>query len=106
MKDVSKKDWKLYRERIPEWQENYMERLCREYMELLNSNEDASKRFWTLEERIKKDKKHPGVMIELSRSEMIWDLARLIQLDVITEDDLDGFSEELIEEVRAIIHRG
>ena len=75
-------------------------------IELLNSNEDASKRFWTLEERIKKDKKHPGVMIELSRSEMIWDLARLIQLDVITEDDLDGFSEELIEEVRAIIHRG
>ena len=106
MKDVSKKDWKLYRERIPKWQENYMERLCREYIELLCSKEDASKRFWTLEERIKKDKKHPGVMIELSRSEMIWDLARLIQLDVITEDDLDGFSEELIEEVRAIIHRG
>ena len=106
MKDISKKDWKLYREKIPGWQERYMERLCRDYIELLSSKDYASKRFWELESRIKKDKKNPGVMIELSKSEMIWDLARLIQLDVITEDDLDGFSEELIEEVRAIIHWG
>lgn len=33
--EVSKKDWKLYREKIGEWQENYMDRLCRECVQLL-----------------------------------------------------------------------
>ena len=25
--DISKADWKLYRERVPDWQEHYMENL-------------------------------------------------------------------------------
>ena len=32
MVEISKSDWKLFRERIPEWQENYMGRLIEEYM--------------------------------------------------------------------------
>ena len=36
-----------------------MERLNKEYIELLSSNDkNASERFWELEKRIKKDKKH------------------------------------------------
>ena len=27
MVEISKADWKLFRERVPEWQEHYMERL-------------------------------------------------------------------------------
>ena len=46
--DISKADWKLFRERIPEWQERYMERLNQEYIELLNSSAPASKRFWDI----------------------------------------------------------
>lgn len=30
--EVSKNDWKLYRSRIAEWQEAYMERLIQEYV--------------------------------------------------------------------------
>ena len=29
--DISKKDWKLFRERLSGWQENYMEGLVKEY---------------------------------------------------------------------------
>ena len=36
MVEISKRDWKLYRERLPKWQEHFMERLTREYIELLN----------------------------------------------------------------------
>lgn len=43
------------------------ERLTKEYIELLSALGNASDRFWALEKRIKKDKKHPGVMIEMSR---------------------------------------
>lgn len=30
MVEISKSDWKLYRERVPEWQERYMEGLTKE----------------------------------------------------------------------------
>lgn len=45
-----------------------MERLVQEYIDMLNGTGNASDKFWKLEERIKKDKKHPGVMIELRES--------------------------------------
>ena len=32
--EISKADWKLFRERIGVWQEAYMDRLNREYIEL------------------------------------------------------------------------
>ena len=31
--EISKSDWKLFRARIAEWQEDYMERLVKEYIE-------------------------------------------------------------------------
>ena len=33
MVEISKVDWRLFRERVPEWQEHYMERLTKKYME-------------------------------------------------------------------------
>lgn len=97
--EASKHDWKLYRERLPKWQEAYMEHLVKEYAELLNGTQNASDKFWKLEERIKKDRKHPGVIIEVNKGNMIYDIARLINLDVITEADLEGFSEDLRETI-------
>ena len=29
MVEISKVDWKLFREKVPEWQEHYMERLTK-----------------------------------------------------------------------------
>jgi hypothetical protein len=57
MGEISKSDWKLFQERLPEWQEHYMERLTKEYIELLSSPGNASDHFRELEKRIKKDKK-------------------------------------------------
>ncbi|MGN1155913.1 MAG: hypothetical protein ACI4TK_07035 [Agathobacter sp.] len=65
--EISKSDWKLFRVRIAEWQEDYMERLVKEYIDMLNGTGNASDKFWELEKRIKKDKKHPGVILELSK---------------------------------------
>ena len=87
--DIIKKDWKLFQEKIPGWQEKYMEGLVKEYVEFLNDDtKPASEKFRKLEERIKKDKRHPGIVMELSKSEMIWDIVRLIRLNVIVYDDL------------------
>ena len=103
--EVSKNDWKLFRTCIGDWQEAYMERLVKEYMDLLVRAENASDKFWKLEERIKKDKKHPGVMLELSKGNMIFDIVALINSGVITTADLIDFSDELKESIAFLLHR-
>ena len=95
MMEVSKADWKLFRSRIADWQEAYMERLIKEYAELLNGEGDASDKFWELEKRIKNDKRNPGVLIELHKQDVPYDLVQLINLGVITVDELEGFSEDM-----------
>ena len=102
--DISKKDWKLFRERLSDWQENYMEGLVKEYVNFLNDDKKpASDKFWELEKRIKEDKRHLGVIMEISKPDVIWDIVRLIRLKVITYDDLSDFSDELQMEVKRIL---
>ena len=104
--DISKKDWKLYREKLPGWQERYMEGLVEEYIEMLsNDDKPASEKFWTLEKRIKNDRKHPGVIIDVRKSNALYDIIRFIALDVITYDDLADFSEDLKKDIEFLLER-
>ena len=105
MIEPTKKDWKLYREKISRWQEDYMKKLVEQYSEVLSRDLPASTKFWEIEKRINKDKKTPGVCIELRRSSMIWDLISLISDGVIDFDDLEEFGDELKEAVRFILER-
>lgn len=105
MYEISKSDWKLFRERVPEWQERYMEHLAKQYIELLSSPGLASNHFWELEKRIKEDKKSPGVQLEMRKSEATWDIAIYVRKNVIQLDDLEGFSDELISAVKMILDR-
>ena len=55
--EISKKDWKLFREKLSDWQERYMEGLVKEYVNFLNDDtKPASEKFWEMEKRIKEDK--------------------------------------------------
>lgn len=93
---VNEKDWKLFRRLLPEWQEAYMEKLCREYVGILTSDENASERFWQVEKRLRTDKRSPGVIItDMRRSTMFQNLTRLYLDQIITEKDLNGFTDEL-----------
>ena len=107
MYEISKSDWKLFREKIGDWQENYMERLEQEYISLLSDDGKlASDKFWELEKRIKKDKKSPGVILKMSKSEAIWNIAYMIKLKVIALEDLEDFSDNLKEAVTLMLDRG
>ena len=98
--DISEKDWKLYREYVPKWQTRYIEKLNREYIQLLSSEGDAADHFWELEKRIRKDKRHPGVSIGMDKSEAFFNLVLLCRTGVIGMDDLAGFSDGTVEAVK------
>ena len=60
--ELSKNDWKLFRERLPGWQERYMDKLTREYAEFLtDDSRQPSERFWTLNKRIRENQRKTGV---------------------------------------------
>lgn len=81
-----------------------MERLVKEYVTALTDETRlASDKFWELETRIKKDRQHPGVIMEMRKSHAIWDIMSLIRLKVITYDDLSDFSDELRQEVKRLL---
>ena len=80
-----------------------MERLIKDYIKLLQKKCDASERFWKLEERIKKDKKNPGVQLQYEKSETIYNIVYLIRMKVIKIEDLADFSDALKEEVQQIL---
>ena len=104
--EVSKSDWKLFRDRLPQWQENYMGQLCEEYITILSKrDENPSSRFWELEKRIKEDKHLPGVRLELSKRSMPVDIISLINDGAISIADLDGFSDELVDYIKGFIER-
>jgi len=105
MVEPSKRDWKLFREKIGGWQEHYMEKLVKEYADYLCSDLPASTKFWGIEKRIKRDRKTSGVCIELRKSDMFWDIAGLIHDKIISMDDLEEFSDDLKEAVALILKR-
>ncbi len=95
---VNENDRKLFRSRLPVRQTRFMEKLITEYKTLPDSDAPAPDKYRAPEERIGKDKRSPGVLLcDLSRSHMMLHLVQLLQDQVISPEDLEGFSAELRE---------
>lgn len=101
----TEKDWKLFRSKIADWQETYMDRLNGQYMEILSENANPSDKFWKLDKRIKEDKKKAGVQVRMSRSNLIYNIISLLNEGAINFEDLEDFSDGLKETVEAFIDR-
>ena len=101
----TKRDWALFRSKIGSWQEAYMGRLCDEYIELLSGDGDPSEKFWKLDKRIRSDKRNPGVQLQMTRTNFIYNIISLINNDVISMKDLEDFSDDLKETVRVFLER-
>ena len=101
--DCLESDWKLFRKKLPGWQEAYMEKLLEEYRSILDSDGRASERFWTLEKRINSDKENPGVQANMRRSCLRDNIMGLLRDETITLDDLADFSPELRDEMAQFV---
>lgn len=96
-------DWKLFRKKIIEWQENYMKKLNKEYIMILMQDKKPSENFWELENRIYKDKKKTGVIVDMRRSKLIENILNLLLDDVIILEDLDCFSDVLKDTIQSYV---
>ena len=99
--EFQESDWKLFRKKLPLWQERYMGKLVEEYITRLQGEGKPSEKFWWLWDRIREDEKMPGVVVErVSRSRMVMLMEGLLITDAITSlDDLEGFSDPLVAEL-------
>ena len=70
------KDWKLFRKKLGSWQEAYMDKLVEEYKSILNSDALSSDKYWAL---------------------------GLLRDEAIAMDDLEGFSDELKEDLQQLL---
>lgn len=98
----SKRDWLLFRNKLAGWQEAYIGRLNKEYIELLRGDGSEADKFWELCKRIREDRRCAGVQISMRGSDPLPIICRMINEGVITLGDLDEFSEELREAVATI----
>ena len=96
-RNYTEQDWKLFRSRIPGWQDAYMNKMNMEYAALLAGEGKASDKFWALEERLRRDQQSHGVIVEMRRSRLVQNMVRLLCDGVISLDDLEGFSDKLRE---------
>ena len=96
--EFQESDWKLFRKKLPQWQERYMGKLVEEYITRLQGEGKPSEKFWWLWDRMKEDEKMPGVVVDrVSRSRMVMLMEGLLITNAITSlDDLEGFSEPLV----------
>lgn len=95
------RDWKMFRKKLPQWQERFMNRMIKEYTEILNQRgKDSSDIFWELDARMRHDKKLSGVVVwDMRRSNMYEHLIELLWEDAITVEDLSEFSADLRERI-------
>ena len=60
MREVKESDWKLFRKKLPEWQEAYMGKLNAGYAALLAAPGAAYEKFWELESGQAKGRRGSG----------------------------------------------
>ncbi|MBQ6782131.1 MAG: hypothetical protein IJP62_13035 [Treponema sp.] len=106
MEDCKESDWKLFRVKIVEWQERYIEKVNKKIAKILTDEKiSAAERFWKAEKVIYREKKSACVIVDMRRSTFKLNLLRLLKEKAITLEDLSDFSTELQEEIRKIWER-
>lgn len=81
------------------------DKLNHQYIDLLNGDGLASDKFWELNRRIREDRKSLGVQMELRKPDLPYTLVNLLREKIITEDDLNQFSNVLQDAVKQLQER-
>jgi hypothetical protein len=94
-------DWKKFRKMVPVLRERYLEKLIPELTAMLqNEKQTPTERFWNASERTEEIGKILRTCLDgHTRSRMMSFLLLMIRHQMMTEEDLKGFSDELREQI-------
>lgn len=94
-------DWKIFRKRVPEWRERYLNGKNKEIVAVLTDKERTpTKQFWDAKEKMETEAKILARCLDgHSRSSMHWYLCLMYGHGLIQDADLEEFSQELREQI-------
>ncbi len=94
-------DWKKFQKHLPEWRERYLEKITKEVgAVLLEKNGTATEKFWKAKKTLDQEVDKVTTSFDgCSRSNMQLQLVALYCYNIINDDDLLDFSEELRERI-------
>ncbi|MCG2590758.1 hypothetical protein [Rhodohalobacter sulfatireducens] len=100
----TKRDWKIFRDMLPELRERYLAERNQTFITLLKSDERTpTEQFWDTLEAMKKEAKIlQDCLNGYTKSNMDMRILLMLRHGLMKEEDLDGFSEELREWVRKV----
>jgi len=95
-------DWKAFRRMVPELRERYLGRRIPKLLAVLQDESlTPTERFWKVEERIDKEAKVLRKCLDgHSRSRMFLFIMQMRRSRMLTDEDLEPFSDELREQIQ------
>jgi hypothetical protein len=95
--EPNKSDWKKFRDSLDKWRERYLQRKNIEIRSILeNKDLNETKKFWGIVEVQKKEsKKLRDCLDHISRSNMTLQMALMKKYEMIDQNDIQEFSDEL-----------
>ena len=95
--EPNKSDWKKFRNSLDKWRERYLQRKNEEIQAILeNRNLNETEKFWDIVELQEKESKILHNCLDgYSRSKMTLHMALMKRYEMINQDDIKEFSEEL-----------
>lgn len=104
----SEADWKNYKSMIPLLRERYLRDRNKELTTILNRDTSTpTENFWAAHERMREiGRTISDCLDDHRKSRMIHNLMLMYGHQMIADDDLDGFSEEVRRRISAITDMG
>lgn len=100
-------DWKHFRAMLEPVRERYLLRRNREFAQQLErTDKSPTECFWqTLDAMQQEANQLERALDRLSRSHMEENLIMMCSMGMLTEEDLEGFSEGLVSQLKIILNR-
>ena len=97
-------DWKKFRNSLDKWRERYLKRKNDEIRAILEDNDlNETEKFWDIVDFQKKESKVLRNCLDgYSRSKMSLHMALMKKYEMIYQEDIEEFSEELQEHLKNI----
>ncbi len=102
MRNFKESDWKLFRSRLEDLREKYLEKKNIELRKYLSDpDKSATEQFWDTFESMKNEEAILNqCLVGYSRSKMFFHILAMYQCGMMTDEDLRQFSDEVQDYVR------